>query len=100
MVALMLGGWAYVAWHVRHVRRRVDELHLNSDARAMNEAKAAHTRIDRIDQDMDGDRVDSRNLWSLVQALKGRVTFMMHKDISAEIARQADAEKQTKKSEP
>lgn len=61
-------------------------------AEAMTEAKSAHHRLDRIDQEMKDDRREIGVVRAMVNVVKGRLTFLMHKDISDEIRQQADRE--------
>lgn len=86
----------YVAQLVRRMHKSVDRLDLTSDKFAKGEAMAAHNRIDRIDEDLKVDRAEVTILRAIIEAVKGKVQFLMHKDISAELARQADAERKAK----
>lgn len=92
LCTLILGLLCYIALHVRRVNRKIDALDLSSDKYAMGEARAAHARIDRIDEDMKADHTETITLRAIIGAVKSQVKFLLHKDISAELARQADLE--------
>lgn len=94
---LTLAMVCYLAWIARRIHRKVDSLDLNSDKSAMAEAKVAHTRIDRIDQELKDDRTESSFLRAGLNVIKGRLSFLMHKEISEELERQASREELEKR---
>ena len=94
---LILLELVYVARTVRKIHKRVAGLDLSSDKSAMAEAKSAHQRIDRIDSDLTSDHIEVGFLRQMISTIKSQVQFIMHRDISAEISRQADADKEIKK---
>jgi hypothetical protein len=94
--ALGLALLCFIAWHSHLARKALHQLDLTSDKSAYLEAQAAHTRLDRIDLEAKQDRIEASIFSTTLQALKGRIAFLMHKDISAELARQAEWEKRNK----
>lgn len=86
----------YLALLVRRMHRSVDRLDLTSDKFAKGEAMSAHARIDRLDLDFKADRAEMSVLRAMINAIKGQIKFLLNKDISAELARQADLEKSKK----
>jgi hypothetical protein len=78
------------------IHRKLEQIHAGSPAKAheradeaMAEAKSAHNRVDRIDDEMRGDRHALGVMRAMADVIKGRLTFLMHKDLSNEIAEQA-----------
>jgi len=64
---------------------------------AHGEAISAHDRIDRIDDNLQDDRRDALEQRSTMQKIEGWVKFVMHRDISDEIKRESEREKEANK---
>lgn len=100
--AAALAGVAWLIYHLRQVPRAVkrilekipgiSEAERDAIARrvgaAMDEAKSAHGRLDRIDEDMRQDQQELGAIRAMIEAVKGWLKFLMHRDISDEIKRQ------------
>lgn len=80
----------YIVRIIQRIHERVEHLNLTSDKSAMGEAVSAHDRLDRIDGDMKADQHELSLLRIMINAVKGQVQFLLHKDISAELSRQVD----------
>jgi hypothetical protein len=93
LVVLVLIGIALTWSFLRYMKYQSAAAAMAEAQRAHGEARSAHSRVDRIDADLRVVHEEALHLREQQSTIKGWVKFIMHKDISDEIKRQAFGEK-------
>lgn len=92
----------YVAWRIYRLKHPLvyyippSENAHSADA-AMDEARTAHHRIDRIDGDVQEWQREQFSLRQLLHKIEGRVKFLLHSMIGTELGKERDEEAKRKK---
>lgn len=89
LIILTLVSIALTLSFYRYMRYQSAQAAMEEAKNAHAEAKVAHKRIDRIDQEMKLDRGEAIGMRESQSTIKGWLKFIMHRDISDEIKRQA-----------
>jgi hypothetical protein len=99
LVILALISIAVILSFMRYMKYQSAAAALAEAERAHGEAKSAHNRIDRVDKDLRVAHEEALHIREQQSTIKGWVKFIMHKDISEEIKRQAFGESGSKSGE-